>query len=705
MINRFSRFLIKRPFVIISFWIICIIIFSFYAKDIGDKLSGDLSPPKGSETRQVQQIIKDEFSELDTEQLIITVSSNANEIGDKAFDSELDRLISEVEKHDKVTKLQSYRDEGYEELGSLGDSSGIIILGLNSLTLEESQEVVTELRDKITEQDLSLDINVTGLPAIANDLSSESEKDVGRSGKIALPFTLILLVIAFGSIIAAFIPPLVGWISLVVSLGVLALMSDLITIHALAQTVVAMLGLAAGIDYTLLMVTRFREEVNQRKTIENAILITVKTAGKTVVFSGMIVVLSLTALFFPPLQIIRSIGIAGIVVIVFTMLTATTLVPALLKVFGKFLVKSKPRPKAEKKDTIWTRWGKFSVEHSKILFPLSAVLLIVLAIPIFSMKIHNDGVDNLADTVESRKGVAILEEKDLAGTLDRIDILIDTKEPISEEIYQLTEELEKLEASIVLSPTPTQVELAKLQSLYEQGDKTYIPVQLISDKEERVLLRVMPKDKLNAENNEQFINDVTEVVDNHIANSVMYGGDPIAFVEFDEALFNDFPIAIAFVLLLTFILLAIVFRSLYMAAVAIVSNVLVLGASFGVLVYYFQEHLEVTALHPMVPIIVFAIIFGLSMDYQVFLLSRIKEERLQGASVKQSIVNGMTYTSRIITYAGLIMSVVFVAFFLSDVMTVKMLGFGLAVAIILDITIARLILMPALLSFQRKSSS
>ena len=706
MLNRLGFFLIKKPFVVLFSWLFCFIFFAFFAVNVDDKLSGDLSPPKNSEATLVQEMIKDKFNDLDTEQIIITASSKTHKIGDRIFDSEVSDLISTINLNKDVQEVITYKNQGFSDLGQVGDLEEIIIVGLKSQSLEESQKTTNDLRAEIKNKKFSLDVNVTGLAAIANDLSNASEKDVSRSGKLALPFTLFLLIIAFGSIIAAFIPPLIGFISLVITLGILTLITNIYPVHALAQPVVAMLGLAAGIDYTLLMVSRFREEVNLGKTIDDAILETVNNSGKTVLFSGFIVVLSLTALLFPPLNIIRSIGLTGMIVIILAMATATTLVPVLLKLFGKFIVKNKSSKNSTPFESNWTKWGQFVIKRKYIVSSAAFLLLIVLATPIYSMNIHNDGVDNLADSVESKKSALILEKKGLAGTLDRIDILISTDQPVSNTLYALTEDLEALNVKLILSPTPIQIPFDQVEQLYALDPDEYLANELISQDKKNILIRVMPKEKLNALTNDIFIESIKNTVEEHVSlDKVSFGGDPIAFKEFDDALFKSFPLAIAFVLIVTFILLTIVFRSVYMSFVAILSNVLILGASFGLLVYYFQDYLKMTSLHPMVPIIVFAIIFGLSMDYQVFLLSRIKEERIKGATVKQSIVKGMASTSRIITYAGLIMFVVFFAFILSDVMTVKMLGFGLAVAIILDITIARLILMPALLAFQKDKNS
>lgn len=704
MLKRIANYLIKRPLIVLLTWIVVIVLFSIFAVNVSDRLSGDLTPPNDSEAMNVQRVIQEEFPELDTEQLMLTVSYERYSIGDEAFEREVDYVLQEIEQLDQVQAIKTYRDEGLEAFGNTGDDTGIIVIGLDSMEIEESQQVVTTMRELIQTLETPLETNVTGMPAVANDLSDESEKDVGRSGKIALPFTIVLLIVAFGSLLAAVIPPIIGWFSLVITLGIIAWLSQFMSIHALAQTVVAMLGLAAGIDYTLLMVSRFREELNKGKTIDEAIIETVKNAGRTVLFSGTIVVLSLVALLFPPLTMIRSIGLAGMIVIFITMLTATTLVPVLLKLFGTHFKKSNSSKKEALRgdDSVWAKWGKWVIQHRSMLTVLSTLLLIVMALPIFSIKIHNDGVDNLADTVESKKGVLMLEEKDLAGTLDRIDILIKTENPIDENVHLLTKDLEKLDVKLVLSPTPSEIPLSQLETVYEHDTEEAEFAQLISDDKEHILIRVVPTEPLDVESMEEMIDHVTETVERRFAEEeVMYGGNPLVFKEFDDALYKSFPLAISIVLLLTFILLTVVFRSIYMSTIAIISNILILSASMGMVVFYFQDYLNMMSLHPMVPIIVFAIIFGLSMDYQVFLLSRIKEERVKGANVQESIVKGMTSTSRIITYAGLIMAVVFCAFILSDVMTVKMLGFGLAVAIILDITVARLMLMPALLSFQR----
>lgn len=725
MLRMISNLVTKYPIYVIVIWVLITLSLLPFTLSISDQLTGELTPPDHSQSLEVQTTIAEQFPNSSTQQLVLTISSDLYKVGTDDFDEAMNQVLNALTDIPLIEKIMTYQTKNFEQLGTIGDDQAAVILSLATTDLETAQEITQTVRTQIKQSDLATQVYVTGLPAVATDLSKVSERDVERAQKIALPLTIILLIIAFGAFISALIPPLVAWSSVILALGGLVLMSHSYPVHSLAQTVVVMLGLAAGIDYTLLMVTRFREEMILGYLPKRAATRTLLTAGKTVMLSGGMVAVSLLALLFPPLNLVRSIGMAGILVILFAVLVSLTLVPAVLALLGNKIIRSKTlikdlKSSAREEGNFWEKWAKMIIRRPGRWSLLAVLFLLVLTTPIRSIEIYNEGVFNLSSAVESRKGVNVLSDMDLSGILDKINIIVQLQEgdsfyteAVVLKTAQFTEEMSAYVAGgSFISPTPATIPVDILQQIYTSPVETVFAnlddrfrdqfleaKSLISDSERSILFHVIPKESLHADTRDPFIDDIRKISEQYFPDvTVLLGGDPISFQDFDHALLKDFPIAIGLVLLLSFIFLLFVYRSIYIAFIAVVGNLLVLGASYGLLVLVFQYWLGMSALHPMVPVIIFAITFGLSMDYQVFLLSRIREFQLRDHSLHKAIEQGLSRTARVITFAALIMGTVFSAFIISDVMTVKMLGFGLFVAILLDATIARLILMPALLA-------
>ncbi len=719
MLRMLADWVTRYPLLVVAGWLILTIALLPFTWNMGQRLTGELTPPAHSQALEVQRLISRNMPDAGKQQLVLTLHSEEHAVGTPEFEAGLDTLLEKIRGVPGVDRIITHRDLGFERLGPSGQEYSAILLSMDISSLEKAQQAVESIRETLKEWNSAFEVNVTGLPAVAIDLSEVSESDVGRAEQTALPVTSILLVAAFGALLSALIPPLVGWIAVILALGAIALLSRAYPVHSLAQTVTVMLGLAAGIDYCLLMVTRFREEMDKGQSPREAAMRSVTTAGRAIVLSGIMVAVSLVALLFPPLNLVRSIGMAGIVVILFSVLVAVTLVPALLTLLGARINWPKAiyrwfAPSIRGKG--WERLAGCIAARPGRWAAVATLFLLALGLPLGRIEIYNEGVQNLSPSVESRKGVEALKHLDLDGMLDRVDVLVDLGEgntfygtPAVEQAARLTKELESaIGKGIVLGPAPSKIPEDALRKLYasppvENAFPMPEAARYISESGRFLLFRVMPEDALGAQTRDSFVRQVRDLARQSFAKaSVFLGGDPVAFQDFDRALYRNFPVAVALVLLLTFLFLFAVFRSPYVAMVAVAGNLFVLAASMGALVAVFQWELGHAAVHPMVPVIVFAITFGLSMDYQVFLLSRVWEFHLEGKPLRDAIVNGVSCTARIITFAALIMGVVFATFMISDVMTVKMLGFGLAAAVLLDATIARLILMPALLALGQR---
>jgi len=358
MLRMLAHWVTRYPLLVVAGWLILTIALLPFTWNMGQRLTGELTPPAHSQALEVQRLISRNMPDAGKQQLVLTLHSEEHAVGTPEFEAGLDTLLEKIRGVPGLDRIITHRDLGFERLGPSGQEYSAILLSMDISTLEKAQQAVESIRETLKEWNSAFEVNVTGLPAVAIDLSEVSESDVGRAEQTALPVTSILLVAAFGALLSALIPSLVGWIAVILALGAIALLSRAYPVHSLAQTVTVMLGLAAGIDYCLLMVTRFREEMDKGQSPREAAMRSVTTAGRAIVLSGIMVAVSLVALLFPPLNLVRSIGMAGIVVILFSVLVAVTLVPALLTLLGarigrKRSIAGSPRPSGEKDGNVW----------------------------------------------------------------------------------------------------------------------------------------------------------------------------------------------------------------------------------------------------------------------------------------------------------------------------------------------------------------
>ena len=570
-------------------------------------------------------------------------------------------------------------------------------------------------------------VQVTGRAPLDIDIRTVSADDASRSERNLIPITLVVLTLAFGALVSAALPVIVGVLVIVIAraiVGALALHTP-ITIFAL--NIITMIGLGVGIDYSLLVVTRFREELNAGHRPEAAALRTIATAGRAVLASGMTVVVGFAALLLTPLSDTTSIGVAGLVVVGVAMLLATTLLPALLAVLGRTI--DTPRWLASKlawyhQPTIWTRWANSLSRHPFRAIALGGATLLILAVPAFFMRVGLPSRNWWPTETEAGAGVATLERMGMSGYVQPLRVIVEfpegtpaTQSTALKGLKHLSDSLRRdprirdVKSLVDLNPGKSVLEYSVLYGSLDSVRANYpdfLDAYLGTDGR-TTLMDIIPADTTSLTTTMNVVRDVRALATSGQIRqlkgaTVRVGGYVAGVVDFQKLLLNRFPMIVALILGVTALMLAIVFKSILVPLKAVVMNSLSVAATFGMIVLVFQRGIggrlfgidgPTSAIYVLVPVIVFAVVFGLSMDYEVFLLARIKEAFDRSGDNTAATREGLAATASVITSAALIMVAVFGAFAFAHILMMQFIGFGLAVAVFLDATLVRMVLVPS----------
>ena len=524
-----------------------------------------------------------------------------------------------------------------------------------------------------------------------NELSA---KDTLTGESIAIPVALIILVLLFGALLAAFIPIGLAIVAIVVAFGATALVGQAVDVFVLAAAAITMIGLAVGIDYSLIIVSRFREELRQGLGTSDAIARTGATAGRTVFFSGITVVVAMAGMLIVPMNLFQSLGIGAILVVISAVMASLTLLPALLGLLGgrvnalrvPFIGRRLDRQVDESSGGFWNWMTRNVMRYPVISLVVVAGLMIAAAVSALDINTGGNGLDTLPEGTQVREAFELLEEKFSFGVAHPTEIVIDgdvNSQPVQAGIQRLRD---------AIATDPDFFGQPSL-AVNEEGDlallSTSVAGDTVSDQAVGAVKRL--RDKY-----------IPEAFDGVPAEALVTG-DAAGFVDFNQIADTYTPIVIAVVLGLNFILLSVVFRSVVVPVKAIIMNLLSVGAAYGLMVLVFQKGVgagllgfqQTDVIDAWIPVLLFCILFGLSMDYHVFLLSRVRERYDQTKDNAEAVAHGLRATAGLITGAAVIMVAVFSGFAAGELVMNQQLGFGLAVAILLDATVVRTILVPA----------
>jgi putative drug exporter of the RND superfamily len=769
-------------------WAALVIASVFFAPELSGRLKGGGFEGSNSEAERVQNLMSDEFGVSPATLIVVFEAENLSARGE-TFRSAEEAALEEVRRMPEVRYVTTYADTRDSRFISEDGEKSYAVIAFN-VSIDETRNVVDEVRGKVRSEDL--ETYVTGAPAVYQDLEDASNEDIKRAEKYAFPFALLILVLAFGTVVAAGVPVLIGGVSVLTTLAALYFVAGSYDMSVFVLTLSTMLGLGLGIDYALFFVSRFREEL-ESYTVPEAVPRTVATAGRSIFFSGTAVLIGLSGLLFFPFMFMRSIGVAGVLVVFVSVAAALTLLPALLGVLGHRVNWLPVRRRGRTLGTgLWSRSAEVVMRHPVIVILLVAGLLATLLYPVTHMKVGIPEASVLPEKYESRAGDDILKENFEYAVLNPMEIVATLPhDPLSAEglaaaktlgerirdtgnvanvasVYTVggqaaksyaervaaareraeaeadrrveegvEGELEALRNQYGFVPPGAEAEIraeAERRAAEElerevpelpggvsadgeispQGIANFLASPEARDSQEvqdaigpyvagdKILLQAVTKANPYTEAAYDAVGEV-RALEPPEGVSFQVGGLSAGQNDFISSLYGKAPYAAAFVLGVTYLILLVTFRSVFIPLKAVIVNILSLTASFGAIVFVFQDGnlsglLDFTPLgfvDATLPILMFCTIFGVSMDYEVFLLSRIREAYENGDSNTASVAKGLVATAGIITSAAAIIIVVTGAFAFTGIILTKAVGLGLAVAVFVDATIIRVLLVPA----------
>ncbi|MDP9087811.1 MAG: MMPL family transporter [Pseudomonadota bacterium] len=676
----------------------------------------------GSESAAVEAALQQRFKSPFTKVALLRVASGPDP---RTFEGRetLRRVSDAIKATVGVQGVMSYldRDDG---LFIAQDASPILIVGVSTAkdsrdSLMSTLHQVTEtLRQQLETRFPGLAFRWTGEAAVNADMRRLSASATRAAELGALPLTLILLLLAFGSVVSALLPVLCGALTILVSLGILSLANRIWPTSIIVVSIVSMVGLGLSIDYALLIVSRCRDAYERGLVRAAAVADATEHAGRTVVISGSAVAIGFGTMLFVPVSEVRSIGMGGLLVSAVAVLVANTLLPILLVRMGPLIDAGRVgRRRSAAMGRNWRRWASWVSRHPRSVLAVGGIPLLVLALHAVHLRTDLPRGRWLPESADS---VRALHEIDAVargnfGQIIQIVLELPSGTSIQDESgWRAASLLVRHYARDARIQHVWAVTTVIVKPLSGPELLAHIPIEvrrsLVSADGGAVLIQLLPKPGLAAADAAAIVREIRaanpQTLTGIAGTRLMVGGVPAFNIDYENAIKRSLGIIAAIVVGATLLVLSIAFRSVLIPLKAVALNLLSVAASFGAVTLVFQDGLGSRLLglaHPMdggfpiVPVLVFGIVFGLSMDYEVFLMARIADGRREGLSDAAALVDGIAGIGRVITFAASIMIVIFGGFVFGEFVLIKILGFALGVAVLLDATVIRLAVGPALI--------
>ncbi|MDZ7703133.1 MAG: MMPL family transporter [Trueperaceae bacterium] len=679
MFDALASLVRRYPRWILALWGLLFLIALPFASRVGEVLTAQPDSVPGSVAAEVRGLLDEAFERQNRFSVVMVTHTGAAPVGSEAFEERYTELRERLRDLSAVATIQDYRNTDTLSLSAPDGSFTVALLGLSATERSVAKADVAAIEAVLDEAGgAALRFSLAGGPATTRELEELGERDARRAELYGLPLSLTILAVAFGAVVAAGLPIIAALTTVNVTFALLFGLGQLLPFAVFTQSIVTMLGLATSIDYALLIVNRFREELRRGQAPRDAAATATLTAGRTVAFSGFTVVIALGALLIPPLLFIRSIGVGAMVVIFVGVSVALTVLPAALALLGhnvNRLQLSRREPGLRSRN-FWLRRAGAVLRRPVVWAVGGTLLLVVLSAPITQMQVADLGARGLSADTDTRQVQASLEELELAGLSEPFDIVVDFQgvdggffNPASvRDISQLTRALGGLEPiGSVLSPTATDsVPRLFMFQYYARRDVALasdlapLVERTVSRDSRYVLVQAYPQTTLTPRQVDALIADIRTVIGD-LGVDARIGGSYVSGREWTSTLYRTFPLAIGLVYLATFVLLGLAFRSLLIPLKSVVLNTLTVAAAFGVVTLVFQYGVGASLIglgsgigyiDNSVPVFIFAIVFGLSMDYEVFLVARVFEAHERGLSDADAITEAMGATGGVITSAA-----------------------------------------------------
>ncbi|HLL78075.1 MAG TPA: MMPL family transporter [Ktedonobacteraceae bacterium] len=741
----YGRLVYRFRWFILAFWIVALATSIPFMIQVGDVLHSGGYSYTSSESSKVDSIITNTLKPAPTQYLVVFQSASSS-VSDSAYRQEVSNFVSRARGFPGVT--------GIQQSGAGLDGRTMYVTVSLSTPEGTAAKHVNDFRALLPSGTAAspAQVYLTGGPAIDNAFNRLTQSDVEHAELAALPVALLVLLIVFGTLVAATMPLLLALVAVPITLALIYAIGLHITMNIYVLNIASIIGLGISIDYSLFMIRRFRDELARGRGVQEAVGWTIATSGEAIMFSGLIVMIGFLGLLLIGIPMMTSLGIGGAVVVLTSVLGGLTLLPALLSVLGPrinalripFLSRfTAPARRVRGEDeseengengageagskpgrkSFWQRWAELVMRRPLLVILAVTALLIGMGWPIFSIELGTPSVSSLPTSEESRQGIDVLNAQFPDTRIDPVLIIAQSPDGTSMLTSANIARLDALSQWIASQPHVTGVvslahipptpgaralNAQELATLYSNGayrqNRGLAQLVASTTSGNTTLLTVQTNAPLDSSAGNGLINDL-RAGDARAGQglTVLVGGTQASDLDFNNYLYGNFPRSILFILGATYVLLLLMFRSLILPLKAILMNVLSVAASYGVLVFIFQwghfsNILNFTPdgfLDSTNPILLFCILFGLSMDYEVFLLSRIQEEWLRTHNNRYAVARGLQKTGGVITNAALLFVIVTGAFTFTSLLITKEIGLGMTIAVLVDATIIRTLLVPA----------
>jgi RND superfamily putative drug exporter len=688
---------VKHRRLVVIGWLVALIGLSVISQSVGSSYKDSFSL-NGTQSFEALNLLKKVAPKASGDREQIVVALKQGKLTDPAVRSQVEAMLTKVATLGDVASVASpYGSTGASQMST----SGQVAFANVTLTKEAVKITTSEAKEFVDTAKAGaghgVQVEIEGQVARAASGASVSTTGLGAAA------ALVVLLLVFGSLLAATLPLLATGIALGSSVAVIALLSHLLNIASFSSELSLLIGLGVGVDYALFIVTRFRQGLQRGKPTEQAIIDAIDTSGRAVMFAGITVCIALLGMFALGVSFLYGVAVAASIAVLFTVFAALTLLPALLGFFGTRVLGRKARRRradgqltSSDESPWWGRWARTVRERPALIAVAAAALMLALAVPFFSMRLGSADAGSDPASSTTRKAYDLLAKGFGPGYNGPLQLVARVDNPAQQAAFT------KVTAAVAQTSGVVRVTAPKviLGQVGKPGVATadVYPTGSPQDASTTNLLHRL-RDQVVPSSSSSGVH-------------VLIGGQTAIFDDFSSVLSNKLPLFIGVVVLLSFLLLTAVFRSLLIPAMAALMNLLTAGASFGLITAVFQwgwgaSLLGIDKTGPIeafVPVMMFAIVFGLSMDYQVFLVTRIYEEWHRRGDNRAAVTHGLAATGRTITAAAAIMVLVFGAFILGGERVIELFGLGLAGAVLLDALVVRSVLVPGLMLLAGKAN-
>jgi len=690
-VRRLTSWSARHPWRVIASWIVAFVIgIGLTGAFIGD-LTTESSVTNNPESEQAYDLMGSRIRYDPNEEVneLIVVHSPTFTADDPEFRLEVFELVSLIRREGAVITHHPY-EPGRGDLVSRDRHSALVTVGLVADAEADVEDVIREVERA---DGGAFNVTITGEWTYDRDLNQLSQDDL-RSGELefGLPAALIVLLLVFGAVVAGLIPILLALISIIVALGLTVLLGQVFELSIFTFNMLSGMGLALGIDCSLIVLSRYREERAHSRAKLAAIDVSGQTASRAVVFSGLAFTLAMFGMVIVPDTIMRSLATGAILVGIVSVIAALTLLPALLGLIGDRInalripvIGRSAEAGTAGEGRVWTAIVRGVMRRPLLTAAVSVVLLLALSAPVLDLKLGFVGVRTTPDRFAAKQGFLALEREFGVGTLDDVSVVVDGD----------------------VSAPAVQRGIQRISARMSADGAFRRPETELHPETRIAVVSALPagdsRDERSYEAVRRLRNTYVPEAFAGTGARVLVTGETAESIDYFALVHRWLPIVFAFVLSLSFVLLTIAFRSIVVPLKAIVLNLLSVGAAYGLLVLVFQKGVgneifgfqQVEAIEAWVPLFLFSVLFGLSMDYHVFLLSRIREQFVRTGDNEEAVAHGVASTARLITGAALVIIAVFSGFARSDLVMFQQMGFGVAVSLLIDATLIRTVLLPA----------